>query len=171
MTPDASTLPISGAVILAALGWAAFSAFASGPEIADREIANSNWQTICKAEITADIRATRRPNQAVPQVPDLGNMLCSVYPELNNLCSMIPDVNAPAREAERRARAAEEARIRRAVAETDDMCACAASVYIEEERLSLALYAGTSRMITPDSVGNRQVALMRALRNPACQEG
>jgi hypothetical protein len=95
-------------------------------------------------------------------------MLCAFYPELNELCRMIPDVNAPAREAERRAQEAEEARIRRAVAETDNICSCATSVYIEEERLSLALYAGSGRIITPESVENRETALSRALRNPAC---
>jgi hypothetical protein len=169
MAPDASTLPISGTFILAALGYAAVSALVTGPGIAKREIENSPWQSACRAEIVADIEATRRPNQVVPQAPDLGRALCTFYPELNELCYMIPDLNAPAREAERRAREAEDARIRRATAETDDICSCATSVYIEEERLSLALYAGSGRLITPESVENRQGALSRALRNPACR--
>lgn len=171
MSPDASTLPISGTFILAALGYAAVSAFVTGPSIAEREIERSNWQTSCQAEIVADIEATRRANHSVPEVPDLGNMLCTFYPELNELCAMIPDVNAPARAAERRAREAEEARIRRAVADTNDICSCATSVYIEEERLSLALYAGSGRMVTPESVDNRRNALSRSLRDPACQMG
>ncbi|KIC51047.1 hypothetical protein [Tateyamaria sp. ANG-S1] len=169
MSPDvSSSLPVSGTFILAALGFAAFSLLAAGPTIAKREIANSDWMTVCKSELRADIEATRRPRQAVPEVPDLGNMLCTFYPELNQLCHMIPDVNAPAREAERRARAAEEARIRRAVAETENACSCATSVYVEKERMSLALYAASGRLTTPEPVENRNSALFRALRNPAC---
>lgn len=169
MTPDASTLPISGTFILAALGYAAISAFITGPEIAEREIDRSNWQATCQADLQADLEATRRPNQVVPEVPNLGDMFCSFYPELRDLCQYVPDITAPAREAERRARVAEEARILRAASGTVDQCSCAEAVYIENERLSLALYAGSGRLITPESVDNRETALTRARRSPACQ--
>ncbi|GAA6176729.1 hypothetical protein [Sulfitobacter pacificus] len=168
MSIDASTIPFSPIFVVAAVGYAAVSALISGPEIAAREIAYSNWQETCQANLAADLQSTRRPEQVIPQVPDVGNMLCSFYPELSDICDMIPDPNAGARAAEEHLRAAEDARLRQAASGTADHCACASQVYIEDQRLSLALYAGSGRLITPAVVKDRNAALSRALDGPAC---
>ncbi|CUI01871.1 hypothetical protein [Leisingera aquaemixtae] len=170
MSIDAPTLPVGGAAVLAALGYAAVSAFITGPEIASREIARSDWQEVCETSLLAEIEATRRPDQLIPDAPDLGGMLCSVYPEMRDLCAMIPDPMAQAREIEKRRRAAEDARIRRVAEGMTDRCTCAVAVYAED-RLSLALYAGSGRLITPNAVKNRETALMRALNSPSCSFG
>tara|TARA_R110002072_G_scaffold150788_2_gene299373 strand:- start:10398 stop:10916 length:519 start_codon:yes stop_codon:yes gene_type:complete len=169
MPIDASTLPISPFLLIAAAGYAAISIVFTGPEIARREIAMSNWQSLCAEGLQANIEATRRPERVLPQVPNIGGMLCSAFPELSDICRMIPDPNTVAREAERRLREAEDARIRRAASGTSDTCTCAEQVYMEDQRLSLALYAASGRLITPPSVENRTVALTRALHSPACQ--
>ena len=168
MSIDASTLPISPTFLIAAVGYAAISALITGPEIASREIARSDWQETCQTKLRAEIEVTRRPNLTIPDVPDIGGLLCGVYPELRELCAMIPDPTAAARATERHLQEAEAARINAAAAGSADQCTCAETVYIEDQRLSLALYAGSGRMITPNSVEHRETALMRALNNPAC---
>ena len=170
MSVDTSTLPISGGVLLATFCYAALSAFVFGPEIADREIARSDWRATCESNLEADLEATRRPDRLIPQVPDLGGMLCSAYPELAGLCMHIPDPNAAAREAERRARALEDERIRNAASGIGDRCSCAVAVYKETERLQLALYAGSARLIG-NAPEDRKAALMRALHSPTCSFG
>lgn len=169
MSIDASTLPISPIFVIAAVVYGAVSALISGPEIASREIARSNWQAACQAALQAQIETTRRPERVIPQVPDVGGLLCGAFPEMADLCAMIPDPNAAMRETERRLQEAEDARIRQASSGSADACTCAEQVYTSSERLSLALYAGSGRLITPQSVEHREAGLMRALRSPACQ--
>lgn len=169
MSIDASTLPISPIFVIAAVGYAAVSALITGPEIATREIAKSDWQVTCQSELIAELETTRRPDQIIPQVPDVGGMICSVYPELSDLCAIIPDPNAGARAAEQRLRAIEVERLRQATSGTANACFCAEQVYIEEQKLSLALYAASGRLVTPQSVKNRDTTLSRALHSPACQ--
>lgn len=173
MTVDASTLPVSPTMILAVAAIAGVSAFVTGPEIARREIARSDWGTTCVSELRADLEATRAPRQVIPRGTDCSSTVGLFYPELRELCYRFgnPDPAAPAREAERRAREAEEERIRRAASRSGSRCECAETVYIEEERISLALYAASGRLITPSSIENRHAALSRALNAPACNFG
>ncbi len=125
----------------------------------------------CEVALSADLEATRRPDQPIPQGPNLGGMLCSVYPELQGLCQQIPDPYAAARAAELRLREPEEERLRNAARGIGDRCSCAVAVYSKSEMLSLALYAGSARLITPSAIENREAALMRALRSPTCNFG
>ena len=173
MAIDASTLPFSPTMIIAAVAIAGVSAFVTGPEIATREIARSNWGELCEAGLQADLEATRAPRQVIPNGTDCSSTLGMFYPELRELCYALgnPDPAAPAREAERRAREAEEARIQRLASRSGSRCSCAESLYIEEERISLALYAASGRLITPSAVENRQAGLSRALNAPACNFG
>lgn len=169
MSIDASTLPISPIFVIAAVGYGAISALITGPEIATREISISGWQTTCQSELIAELETTRRPERVIPQVPDVGGMICAVYPELNELCAIIPDPNAGARAAEERLRAVEAERLRQAASGTANACYCAEQVYIEEQKISLALYAASGRLITTPPVKNREATLSRALHSPACQ--
>ena len=173
MSLDASTLPFSPTMILAAAGFAALSAFVTGPEIARREIERSNWGLICATELRADLEATRAPRAAIPQRTDCRSMLSMFDPQLGDLCGAFGNVDlmAPAREAERALREADEARIQGAASRSGSRCECAESVYIEEERLALALYAGSARLIEQSPIKNRQAALTRSLNSPACNFG
>lgn len=173
MAVDSSTLPFSPTMIFAAAAIAGVSAFVTGPEIARREIARSDWGAICEADLQADLEATRAPRQVIPRGTDCSSTIGMFYPELRELCYAIgnPDPAAVAREAERRAREAEEARIRRLAERSGSRCACAETMYIEEERISLALYAASGRLITPSAVENRHAALSRTLNAPSCNFG
>ena len=96
MSFDLSSLPFSPMLVIFGLGYAVISTVATGPEIIRRENVISDWHERCQSEIQADIQATRRPDQLIPQVPDIGGMICSAYPELGNLCQFIPDPSAAA---------------------------------------------------------------------------
>ncbi|MEM9699410.1 MAG: hypothetical protein AAF943_11530 [Pseudomonadota bacterium] len=169
MSLDASTLPFSPFLIVITLLYALISATITGPTIIHRELEQSDWHATCQSNLNAEITATRRPDQVVPQVPDVGGMLCGMFPELGDLCMMIPDPNAMARETERRACAIEAQRLARAASGTEGTCACAAQLFTETERLSVALYAASGRAFTPSAIANRDVGLSRALNAPQCK--
>ena len=169
MSIDASTLPVSPTFVIAAVGYAAVSALIIGPEIATREMALTPLPSPVSYALIADLETTRRSDQIIPQVPDVGGMICAVYPELSDLCAIIPDPSAGARVAEERLRVVEAERLRQAASGTADACSCAQAVYLEDQRLSLALYAASGRLITTPPVKNREETLSRALHSPACQ--
>lgn len=170
MSFDLSTLPFSPLLIIVGLGYSGISAVATGPEIIRRENEQAGWHATCQSKIRADIEAARRPDQLIPQVPDIGGMICSAYPELGELCQIIPDPNAAARAAEARARELEDARIARATSGAGNACACAEELFIENQRLSVTLYAASGRFLSPPVVSNRETGLTRALNSPQCQQ-
>lgn len=168
MSVDVSTLPFSPLLVVVAVGYFSLSALVTGPAIIGRENEKSGWRASCQSELVAEIAATARPDQLIPQVPDVGGILCGAYPELGQLCQLIPDPNAVAREAERELREAEAQRIQRAASGTADSCSCAEQVFVEEQRLSIALYAASGRLIVPPAVATRDAGLSRALRSSSC---
>lgn len=169
MSFDLSTLPFSPLLIIVGLGYAGISAVATGPEIIRRENEQAGWHATCQSKMQADIEAARRPDQLIPQVPDIGGMICSAYPELGELCRIIADPNVAARAAETRARELEDARIARATSSTSNACACAEQLFIENQRLSVTLYAASGRFLNPPVVINRDTGLTRALNSPHCK--
>lgn len=168
MSIDFSSAPFSPFLILVGLGYAVISANVTGPAMVGRENENSGWHATCQSELTADLQASRRPETAIPQVPDLGGMLCGVYPELGELCQVIPDPTAAARAAQEQARALVDARLARAAAGLTDACSCAEQVFTEQQRWAVALYAAGGRLLEPPVLANREVALSQALRSPFC---
>jgi hypothetical protein len=171
MSFDTPTMAIAPVTFLATAAYTAFSLFVSGQVIGSREIERSDWTAQCHTTITTVLESQRKPAKVIPNVPNVGDLLCSVYPELQQVCDMIPDPSAHAREIERLARAAEDARIANAARGAADRCACAEAVYLEDERISLALYAATARLHRPNAIKNRTALLTRALNGPACSVG
>lgn len=169
MSFELSSLPFSTFLIIVGLGYAGASALVIGPEIIRRENKQSGWHTTCQSQIQANIQATRRPDQLIPQLPDISGMICDAYPELGNLCQMIPDPTAAMRAAETRARGLESTRIARATSDAGNACACAEQLFIEEQRLSVALYAASGRFLSAPVVNNRDTGLKRALNSPQCK--
>tara|TARA_R110002072_G_scaffold266193_3_gene425043 strand:+ start:1040 stop:1558 length:519 start_codon:yes stop_codon:yes gene_type:complete len=169
MSIDASTLPFSPTFFVVLITYGAISAYGTGPQIIARENIRDDWQATCQADLVADLETTRRADRVIPQVPDVGGMLCSAIPELSQLCEMIPNPNTAAREAERRLREAEDARILRAAASTASACSCAEQVFLGEEFVGVALYAASGRLLESPVLQNRTAALTRALHSPACQ--
>ena len=168
MSIDFSSAPFSPLLVVVGLGYAVFSSVVSGPLMIDRELENSGWHAMCQSELAADLEASRGPETPIPQVPDLGGMLCGVYPELGELCQLIPDPTAAARAAQEQARALEDARLARAAAGLADACSCAEQVFTDQQRWAVALYAASGRLLEPPVLANREVGLSQALRSPFC---
>lgn len=168
MSIDFSSVPFSPFLILVGLGYAVISSEITGPEMVRREIENTGWHETCQSQLAADLQASRRPDTVVPQVPDLGGMLCGVYPELGELCQLIPDPMAAARAAQEQARALENAKLARATSGLADTCSCAEQVFTEQQRWAVALYAASGRLLEPTVLGNRELGLSQALRSPFC---
>ena len=171
-----SDFPISPGVILGAGIYMAVSVFGTGPMVGSREVAKINWPALCEADVQADISASAMP-PPVSIVPELncnstfgtifgreGKAFCQNY---GNFDIPIPGANA-LREQEQRVYEAEQRRVARAVSQAGSKCECAASVYQAENRVPLAVYAGTARVITPPQVRNLKSELTRALRSPQC---
>lgn len=168
MSIDCSSAPFSPFLILVAVGYAVISVNVTGPVMVGRENENAGWHAMCQSQLTADLQASRHPETIIPQVPDLGGMLCGVYPELGELCQLIPDPTAAARAAQEQARALEDARLARASAGLSDACSCAEQVFTEQQRWVVALYAASGRLIEPPVLANRELGLSQALRSPLC---
>lgn len=168
MSIDFSSAPFSPFLILVAVGYAVISANVTGPEMVRRENENAGWHATCQSELADNLQASRRPETAIPQIPDLGGMLCGVYSELGELCHLIPDPTAAARAAQEQARALEDARFARASAGLSDACSCAEQVFTEQQRWVVALYAASGRLIEPPVLANRELGLSQALRSPLC---
>lgn len=166
---ELQNLPISPGLVLAAALYSGMSAFVTGPELTARVIERSNWSEVCAAGLRRDLEATRAPTELIPDVPDVRGIMRSILPDLAPLFDAMPDPMAPAREAARRAREAENTRIARAAEGIADQCQCAIAVYTEAERLSIALWAASARAVTPQAIEHRDSGLVRALRSPACQ--
>lgn len=168
MSIDFSSAPFSPFLILIAVGYAVISSEVTGPEMVRRENENAGLHATCQSELAADLQASRRPETVIPQIPDLGGMLCGVYPELGELCQLIPDPTAAARAAQEQARALEDARLARASAGLSDACSCAEQVFTEQQRWAVALYAASGRLVEPPVLANRELGLSQALRSPLC---
>ena len=168
MSVDVSSLPFSPLLVVVAVGYFSLSALVTGPAIIGRENEKSGWHALCQSGLLAEITAASRPDRPVQHAPDLGALLCSAYPELGQYCQLIPDPTALAREAERKFQEAEARRVERAASGTADSCSCAEQVFVEEQRLSIALYAASGRLIVPPAVASRDAGLSRALRSSSC---
>lgn len=168
MSIDLSSAPFSPFLILVAVGYAVISSSVTGPEMIRRENENAGWHERCQSQLSADLQASRRPEAVIPQVPDLGGMLCGVYPELEELCQLIPDPIAAARAAQEQAIAFEDAWLARATSGLSDACTCAEQFFTYQQRWAVALYAGSGRLLEPPVLANRETGLSQALRSPSC---
>ncbi|MEM9766053.1 MAG: hypothetical protein AAF968_26800 [Pseudomonadota bacterium] len=84
-----------------------------------------------------------------------------------------PDLNGAARRAEleaiERRRQVDALRRERAAAGAGDICSCAAGLVRSEHMVSYALYAGSLRVIAPESVANLSSSLRQARSQPQCR--
>lgn len=178
MPIDFSALPISPGVVLGAGLYAVVSVFGTGQMVSEREIAILGWSAMCEADVRAEISATAAP-PPVSAVLELtctntfgaffgrdGEGFCQAY---GNFDIPIPGANA-LREQERRLRDAEERRLARAASQVGSRCDCASALYQAENRVPLAVYAGSARAVTPPEVRNLTSELTRALRSPHCTD-
>ena len=173
MPYDTSNLPISGIVVITFVTYAAISTFVTGQLIGDRMVETSDWGASCQSILRDEISVQQEPPAIIPRT-DCESVCGGFMPELGALCRQYgnPDFGGPAagalREQERARRAAEARRMEHAAANAGSSCECAASLFLEEERVALAIYAGSARMITPPAISALSNSLTRALNSPLC---
>lgn len=175
MSIDISSFPINPLAVISVAIYVAFSAKVSGPEIIDRELQRDGWYATCEAELRADIDTWHGPEPLrTPKLDceatfgviygDQGKAFCDKYGNFN---IPIPGLNL-LEDQQRRAREAEERRIARAAANTASTCTCAQEIFTASERVAVAIYAASGRIISTSALKNREAGLSRALRSPAC---
>lgn len=176
MSVDFSTLPFSPLLVVVGLGYAVFSSEVSGPLMIDRELKNAGWHASCQSALEADIRTWRGPEPlSMPRLDcestfgtiygDQGKAFCD---NVGNFKIPIPGLDA-IRDQERRAREVEQRRIERAASNAPSACTCAQELFVSTERVSVALYAASGRLITTPALVNRDAGLSRALNSPLCR--
>lgn len=169
---DFSNLPVSGSFI-AAVALYTGASIAAGQIISTRMIERSGWQENCQSELQSHYTAQKEPEPIVPRT-DCQSVIGWLHSDANSLCWQFgnPDLAGPAagraREAERHARALRNRKLSEAAANAPSHCACAADTFKREKFLSLGLYAGTARLVTPNSVEHMPRELSQALSSPYC---
>lgn len=167
-------LPVSGGVALPALVYAAVSLFVTGPLIGERMIAKSGWEAQCRDGLVRAMEAERRA--ATPALSDLdcwslfgslfgaeGQRFCDRYGDFR--LPFIDQFEAQKRRAEKLARQA----LERAADEAGSRCSCAIAKTLDEERVSLAIAAGSLRLVVPRGAADLKVGLQSALGSEQCR--
>lgn len=165
---------LGSTAVVAFLFYGAVSGFVSGPVMTERMIEkNLKWDTQCKRQISSEIKQTQKPSVQTPRFgcstifswfgPD-GDAYCRMHGHYfdNNPINQALDATEEA------ARRANEKRLEYARDRAPDRCGCAVTMAIEEQRLSIALYAGSWRLIEPTAIKNLKSELVTQLNSPAC---
>ena len=169
---DLNSLPISGGVIVAGITWAAISAFALGPVVADRTIENSGWHKTCETNLRSSIAARIPKPQSTPKITcgDIAKIF-GMAGDADQLCEqggnaifdlMMIDPLAGQKEQMRKRQAARLAQI---ADQAPSRCSCASS-FVASDRLSWGLFAGSARQLGGPK--NLQAKLTQALHSPEC---
>lgn len=170
---DLQRLPISGGVVLAALLYAGVAWFVTGPIIGKRTVERSGWEQSCPSTLDAEIEARREPRRIIPRT-DCMTLFGGWFREVDQLCREFgnPDIGGRTtellREQEERRIEAQERWIAEAAARSGSRCSCAAATFVEEERVALAIHAGTARLVTPSAIERLHAGLTRSLHTPQC---
>ncbi len=172
MTDFVNNLPLSGGVVVAGLLYAGASLI-TGQIVGERLIAKSGWDKQCIAGIKADIVSRQPVRSFVPKIDcnsiiggfmgREGKVWCTRYGD--KIINPLGDL-ADARQ--RQIKEANQRRLSNALSKSTSLCTCAASLALETNRVSFALYAGSIRILTPPAVKNLKSTLVTALNNPLC---
>lgn len=169
---DLQSLPVSGGVIVAGALWAGVSAFVLGPLVVERSAEKLQWVPICEREITLEIAANQPVGDLKPEVScdqALGFMskdhrrFFNLF-GLDQACRAVDQANAKKRELQ----ALREKRLAQTAQRAGAQCTCAVDHLIEEKRWSVALHAGTGRLVTPSVMRDLNSSLVTSARAPHC---
>lgn len=170
---DVSGLPGGGGLLLSVAAYVGLS-FLAGQEIADREIQNIGWKQACKYELRSEIESRRKKPSIVPEVR-CDETVGWLGQDFKTLCHQFgnPDFNGPARRQEeafnRAQQEREDRRLGRLARAAGTQCGCAEEVFKSDNAVSLTLYAGSARLITPQEINNLKQSLKISLGTPQCQ--
>lgn len=171
-----SNLPVTGGVVLTALAYGAIALFVTGPLVGERMIAKSNWEEQCQSGL---VRASEeRAMDSLPVIPDLGcdsvfgtlfgqegNAFCRKHGGQFGRLPFLDQLEVQKRRAEERIRR----QLENASHEAQSRCSCAVAKALQDERTSLAITAGSLRLVTPRSVREFPAALQSALGSDQCK--
>jgi len=167
---DINTLPISGGILVAGIGWAVISGAVLGPLVADRTIQKSGWHQICERKIKQSLIEQRPQEQSTPKI-ECGSFMKIFGRGADQFCRQGGDelfdlmTIDPLAGQKERLRQQKAQRLERLAELAPTQCACAATV-VKDDRLGWGLYAGTARIAGgPD---NLNADLTRALYSPVC---
>lgn len=172
MSVDLGSLPVSGGLIVGCVVYGALSVFVTGPLVGERMIDKSDWHARCERTLKRQTLSRKEPqserpalrcNQIMFWMGRDGKELCAMAgnPELGHLLD-------PMAAQRRKARLRKNQRLDRMAARSGSRCGCAAAVVLEEQRYSLALHAGSARLVTPNAIKRFNEELAAALHAPRC---
>lgn len=149
MLNDTNGLPISGGLMVAIILYVLASMFVTGQVVGERTIAASNWGRQCQTVLQAELRAQTPEPTFTPQL-DCNSIFGMFGPQGRALCRRHGDVlKIPfvdqLQDLQRRKQELQERRFALAASKTGSRCGCAVSLTLEQQRVSLAIYAGSSR--------------------------
>jgi hypothetical protein len=175
MFGDTTSAIMGSSAFAAALVYAGISGFITGPVMTERMIEkNINWPRQCRAHISAEVQQSEKPKIALPKIGcgtlfgwfgREGAEYCRVHGHLfedNIFNSTIDAANNAAEAANRKRREFAAGRSR-------DRCDCSVTTTIDDQRLSVALYAGSWRLVEPAAIKNLKSEQIKNLNTPACK--
>lgn len=169
-------LPVTGGVTLTALVYGAISLFVTGPLIGERMIAKSGWEEQCRSGLVEAVRAEQRAS--VPTLPNLdcNSLFGSMFgAEGSAFCRKHGgDFSLPFADQlqaqKRRADDLVRRKLEGAAAQAGSRCSCAIAKTLTDERVPLAISAGSLRLVVPREVSDGlSVGLQTALGSRQCQ--
>lgn len=172
MLNEANGLPVSGGLMVAIILYVLASMFVTGQVVGERMIAKSNWGQQCQTVLQVELRAQTPAPAFTPRL-DCNSIFGVFGPQGRALCRRHGDVlKIPfvdqLQGLQRRKQELQEKRFALAASKTGSRCGCAVSLTLEQQRVPLAIYAGSIRLVTPRFIKNLNTELMSSLRSPHC---
>lgn len=170
---DVTNSPIGGAALFTGAAYAVFMWAIGGQIVGTRTIENLNWLPRCEQAVIQSAKASKPDLQAVPQVPNCNSFFGRFNgPETKALCDLVETftklpVENPIERANQRLQAEHQKRVADAAANAVSQCSCAKTVVLEN-RVDLALFAGSGRIVVPKRISNIEQELISALNDPVC---
>ncbi|CTQ58144.1 hypothetical protein LA5095_01956 [Roseibium album] len=173
MALDITSLPVSGGVLASGLVFAGLSAFVLGPLVAERTAQKIGWYQDCEREIVQDLHShTSDPvQQPAISCKDMFGHMPGEHRQVLNLFGMGAACAAldQTLEQKRRLETLRQQRLERAADEAGARCSCAVAHLVETERVSLALFVSSARLITPPSLTDFRASLKSSAESPICR--
>jgi hypothetical protein len=172
MFGETNTSFLNGGTALSFVAYGLFSAFITGPEILHRESIKQGWPQKCNQIVIAELKQKQSEEQFVPQInyrdmargwfgKDADPLLELIAP----LGQMMDQANAQ----KERVKRLNEERLQQKVNAAGSRCACAVTM-LSEHCVSLGLYAGTGRLVTPSLFRDLGSSLHTSLQSSHCDQ-
>jgi hypothetical protein len=167
-----SSSPVSGSAAAGVLVWAATSCFLLAPIITERTALKIGWFEDCPKQIVADIQS-RMPNSTFQPSIGCNDMVGALGSETKQLINMFGlgmacDALDQKKAQQKRLAEIKRERLSQAAQEASSKCSCAVGHATESNRVSLALHAGSARLIPSASMADLKGTLRASLHSPVC---